>query len=78
MHKSRVSATLGETQVRQPKKLSAAEPACGGKLSAAEACPQKWTFVSGGDFWPPKVPPNMHEFRLWREPSAAESAAEGA
>ena len=69
---------FGRTQVWQPKGLSAAEPACGGQLLAAEPCPRKWTFGSGRDFRPPKVPPNMHEFRLWREPSAAESAAEGA
>ena len=46
--------------------------------SAAEACPRKRTFVSGGQFWPPKVPPNMHEFRLCLGVSAAEGAAEPA
>ena len=29
--------------------------------------PKSWTFGSGGEFRPPKVPPNMHEFRLWRD-----------
>ena len=38
--------------------------------------PERETFVSVWQFRPPKVLPNMHEFHLWREPSAAESAAE--
>ena len=25
------------------------------------------SFVSRRDFRPPKLPPNMHEFRLWRD-----------
>ena len=36
------------------------------------------SFVSGRDLRPPKVPPNMHEFRLWSGVSAAEPAAESA
>ena len=58
--------------------LSAAEPAWEASLSAAEACPRKRTFVSGGQFRPPKVPPNMHEFRLCLGVLAAEGAAEPA
>ena len=38
--------------------------------------PESWTFGSGGEFRLPKVPPNMHEFRLWKGLSAAEGAAE--
>ena len=74
----RLSSALWKNSGSAAEGLSAAEPACGGKPLAAEPCPRKWTFGSGREFRPPKVPPNMHEFRLWREPSAAESAAEGA
>ena len=58
--------------------LSAAEHGWGGSLSAAEACPRKETFVSVWQFRSPKVPPNMHEFRLCLGVSAAEGAAEPA
>ncbi|KAG8663779.1 hypothetical protein MANES_01G255404v8 [Manihot esculenta] len=34
------------------------------------------TFGSGGRLRPPNLPPNLHGFRLWKGPSAAESAAE--
>ena len=58
--------------------LSAAEHGWGGSLSAVEACPRKETFVSVWQFRPPKVLPNMHEFRLCLGVSAAEGAAEPA
>ena len=70
----RLSSAFWKNSGSAAKGLSAAEPACGGKPLAAESCPRKWTFGSGRDFRPPKVPPNMHEFRLCLGVSAAEPA----
>ena len=69
---------FGRNQVRQPKVLSAAEHGWGGRPFGCRSCPRKETFVSVWDFRPPKVPPNMHEFRLCLGVSAAEGAAEPA
>ena len=90
MKQSRV-LSFGQNQVRPPKEGSAAEPLVEA-VSAAKACPRnlglsslearfgrrRLSFVSGRDFRLPKVPPNMHEFCLWRGVSATEPAAESA
>jgi len=78
MHKGAKFLPFGRNQVRQPKELSAAEHGWGGRPFGCRSCPRKETFVSVWDFRPPKVPPNMHEFRLCLGVSAAESAAEPA
>ena len=36
-------------------------------LRLPKAASGSWTFGSVMHIRPPKVPPNMHEFRLWRE-----------
>ena len=80
MHEKLSSALLGRTQVRPPKVVSATEPAYGcmdwPPNLAPKSCVQSRSRLSAaeGDFRPPKVP----DFRLWREGSAAEGAAEPA
>ena len=69
---------FGRNQVRQPKGVSAAEHGLGGSFRLPKLAPESWSFGSVRDFRPPKVPPNMHEFRLCLGVSAAEGAAEPA
>ena len=79
-----ICACLNRVSALWEKPGSAAEGTFGRRTllwrqpSAAEACPRKETFVSVWEFQPPKVPPNMHEFRLCLGVSAAEGAAEPA
>ena len=67
MQKEPSFCPFGRNQVRQPKDFRSPNMAGEASLSAAEACPRKETFVSVWDFRPPKVPPKVPDFRLWRD-----------
>ena len=75
---------LNQVSAVWQKPGSAAEGSFGRRTPLVKAafgcrrCPRKETFVSVWHFRPPKVPPNLAEFRLCPGLSAAEGAAEGA
>ena len=69
---------FGRNQVRQPKDFRPPNMAGEAAFWLPKLAPERETFVSVWQFRPPKVPPNMHEFRLCLGVSAAEGAAEPA
>ena len=76
VHERKQGSAFWRTQLRPPKWRFGRRTPCGGSFGCLRLPPKEWTFGSVMHIRPPKVPPNMHEFRLWRGHSAAEPAAE--